>query len=119
MKSIIIALTGIVVFFSSAAMAEIECKATKKIITKTETKTITVKLTPTSYGSKLKVFRGDLQLFHFSVRDDYSGSLLAMITEGPDYTRGTTLNSGLDMDGKIKMSIVRGNTVHFLTCQEI
>ena len=112
--SIMVLLSNLI---SISASAKINCKAVKEVSVNQKLETETVDLVENKYGPELSIYRADLGLMHFSVTNENTGSYLLLITEGPDYLKGTAVRAGFDFKGKIKATIVRENTVYKLVCE--
>ncbi len=116
MKIIVFLLTTLSLV--ATASANINCIGKRKIISANITEVTAIDLEKQSHGPKNTSHRGDIELLHFSMLDNHDGSYLMLITEGPEYTKGTSVRAGFDNRNELKSTIVNGSTVYTLLCNK-
>lgn len=103
---------------SSSAFAQMDCEVEQKITKNSQITTSILPLTAEVYANGSTVYRGELENMYFSVRPSGTNDILAIISEGPNYTHGTTVRAGFTEDNNLRVAIVFQNTVFSLKCSK-
>lgn len=108
--------TAIIMFFSVQSFAQLTCDVTLKKHTQSGVQEQTIRLEPQEHQTGQVVHRGEIENIHFSMRQAAENEYLAIISEGPDYTHGTTVRSGFTPNNQLRISLVFQNTIYSLLC---
>lgn len=105
---------------STNAFAEMTCKAEQKVNENNQTIEKAIDLTPHVYANESIVLRGELENIYFSVRQPSSTNddVLVIISEGPNYTHGTTVKAGFTHNNLLRVTIVFQSIVYTLKCSK-
>ena len=105
--------------FSLPSFADITCDVTKKVSTNTNYEQTITQLVPYENPSAQIVHRVEVDNMYFSVRSTGENDYLAIVSEGPDYTHGTTVKSGFTERDLMRVTFVFQNTVYTLKCNKL
>lgn len=121
MRSLVTALSFSLVstVATSATAADISCLAIHEFQNSRQQLEHQEKPLKTTFSSAgLISMETDLDNHNFSLRGDPNGEeFLAIISQGPSYTKGLTANGSFNSTGQLRVAIIDGLTVHKLVCQ--